>query len=575
MLLPLLIALPFHAWAKTPPMGWNSWDAFGTGVTEAQTRENADYMATHLKRHGYEVVTVDIDWFVPGAKGFDYTPGVEIAMDAYGRPLPAPDRFPSAEPGKGFKPLADWTHRKGLKFGVHLLRGIPRKAVEKNLPILGTPYRAADVANRGDTCPWNPDMYGVDMTKPGAQAWYDSMFRLLASWGVDYVKVDDLSRPYHQSEIEAIRTAIDRSGRRIVFSTSPGETPLDAGPHVQTHANLWRVSDDFWDNWGALKEQFARLDAWTPYRGEGHWPDADMIPLGAVRVGQSDEGSHFTPVEGRTLMTLWSIARSPLILGGHLPKTDPATLALLTNDEILAVDRSSTNNRQLWRKGDLVAWTADVPGSKDRYLALFNAGDRFRRDESRAAFDAHVTREGTVDVDVDVVGKSRLWLVADDGGDGNYADHVAWAAPRFDAYPATRWVSATQGYGTTQLDRNVTGGPLSLAGKAVSGFGTHANSTIVLDVPTGSRRFRTTVGIEREGARLSGGGTVRVLVFTQDPMVGSPRPVAKVPVDLADLGFARGARVRDLWDHRDLGRVEGAFAPELPWHGASLYRVSP
>lgn len=587
-ILPTLLAfgglLPqFHAWAATPPMGWNSWDAFGTGVTEAQTRENGEYMAKNLKRHGYRLLTVDIDWFVPGAKGFNYVPGVEIAMDGYGRPLPAPDRFPSAEPGKGFKPLADWTHRQGLQFGVHLLRGIPRKAVEKNLPILGTPYHAGDVANKNDLCPWNPDMYGVDMSKPGAQAWYDSLFALLASWGIDFVKVDDLSRPYHQAEIEAIRKAIDKTGRKIVFSTSPGATPLESGPHVQDHANMWRISDDFWDNWGALKEQFERLDHWTPFRGPGHWPDADMVPLGAVRVGQRDEGSHFTPTEGQTLMTLWSIARSPLILGGHLPKTDPTTLALLTNDEVLKVNQASTNNRQLFRRGNLIAWTADVPGSKDKYLAVFNADDQTNRADAKAIFTADVSRKTpgqAVDIDVDVTGASRIWLFADDGGDGNFADHVVWANPTLTGSGGNtrveRWVSASQGYGSTLLDRNAIGRPLVLDGKAIAhGIGSHAPSAIVIDLPAGTSRFRARAGLEGEGARLSGGGTLRFLIFKEQPYVTSSRPTLPIPVRLADLGFGTGVTLRDLWGHRDLGRFQGEFAPEISWHGAGLYRVSP
>ncbi len=113
-------------------------------------------------------------------------------------------------------------------------------------------------------------MYGVDMTKPGAQAYYDSVFALFASWGVDFVKVDDISRPYHRAEIEAIRAAIDKTGRPMVLSLSPGETPLDAGESVASNANMWRISDDFWDYWPALLEQFARLDKWTPHRGPGH-----------------------------------------------------------------------------------------------------------------------------------------------------------------------------------------------------------------------------------------------------------------------------------------------------------------
>ena len=216
-------------------------------------------------------------------------------------------------------------------------------------------------------------MYGVDMTKPGAQAYYDSVFALLASWDVDLVKVDDLSAPYHKAEIEAIRQAIDKSGRAIIFSTSPGDTPLNQGEHIQSSANMWRISGDFWDNWRALYAQFARLDRWTPYRGPGHFPDADMLPLGNIRTWRDNNNwTGFKSDEQVTLMTLWSIARSPLILGANLPKNDDATLSLLTNDEVIAVDQHSTNNKQILNRDDHIVWMADVPDSTDKYLAIFN-----------------------------------------------------------------------------------------------------------------------------------------------------------------------------------------------------------
>jgi hypothetical protein len=222
-------------------------------------------------------------------------------------------------------------------------------------------------------------MYGVDMSKPGAQEYYDSVFKLLASWDLDFVKVDDLSRPYrdHLGEIEAIRKAIDRCGRPIVLSTSPGPTPLSEADHVITHANMWRLTDDFWDNWPLLKHAFDTCNNWTPYRGAGHWPDPDMLPLGAVRVGpkMTHNWTKFTRDEQRTLMTLWSISRAPLMFGGHLPWNDEFTESLITNDEVLAVDQVSTANRQLFRTNDLIAWVAEVPNSPDRYLALFNASN--------------------------------------------------------------------------------------------------------------------------------------------------------------------------------------------------------
>jgi lysophospholipase L1-like esterase len=363
----------FWSWARRPPMGWNSWDCFATTITESQAKVEADVMAGRLLAHGWEYLTVDIQWYEPGAVDFNYRKDAPLVMDEWGRLLPAPNRFPSAANGAGFRALADYLHARGLKLGIHLLRGIPRQAVARNTPIKGTDWHAADIADKSSVCSWNTDMYGVDMAKPGAQAYYDSVFQLLADWGVDYVKVDDISRPYHDAEIEAIRAAINRTGRPILLSLSPGAAPLAEGSHVAANANLWRISDDFWDQWPALLAQFARLNRWTPYRGPGHFPDADMLPLGIIDLGR--RSTRFTPDEQRTLMTLWSIARSPLILGADLAKLDDATLSLITNDEVLAVDQASAENHQLFRRDNRAAWVADVSGSPDKYLAVFNLAD--------------------------------------------------------------------------------------------------------------------------------------------------------------------------------------------------------
>ena len=358
-------------------MGWNSWDFYGTSINEAKSKAQADYMAANLLPHGWNLITVDIQWYEPNATGFNYNANATLVMDAWGRLTPATNRFPSAAGGAGFKPLADYIHSKGLKFGIHMMRGIPRQAWQQDLPVKGTAYSAKDIADTNSICSWNPDMYGVDMTKPGAQAYYDSIMELVASWEVDLVKVDDLSRPYHLKEIEAIRKAIDKTGRPIVLSTSPGETPVDRGAHVMNHANQWRISDDFWDNWGALYDQFKRLHDWTPYRGPGHFPDADMLPIGKLQGGNNSAAgrvTNFTVNEQYTLMSLWAIARSPLIHGGDMTQMDPFTLSLLTNDEVIAVNQHSTHNRQLFRNGDLVAWVADRESSTDKYLAVFNTG---------------------------------------------------------------------------------------------------------------------------------------------------------------------------------------------------------
>ena len=362
--------------APRPPMGWNSWNSFATTINEEQARETASIMARELLAFGYTIFTVDIQWYEPNATGYDYGTKPVPTLDGFGRLLPAPNRFPSSRNGAGFTPLATAVHGLGLKFGVHLMRGIPRLAVERNLPIFGSQVRAADIADTSSTCSWNPDMYGVDMTKPGAQAYYDSVFALFASWGVDLVKMDDMSRPYdaHAPEIEAAHKAIAACGRPMILSLSPGETPVIRSDHVARHAQMWRISDDFWDDWPALKAQFVRLANWSPYCKPGAWPDADMLPLGRLALGERD--TKFTPEEQRTVMTLWSIARSPLIMGGDLRHLDDATRALLTNREVLAVNQASRDNRPLFLMDGAPIWTARPETSNALYVALFNTTDK-------------------------------------------------------------------------------------------------------------------------------------------------------------------------------------------------------
>ncbi len=270
----------FYNWAATPPMGWNSWDCFGAGVNEQETLANADYMVKNLKPHGWNLITIDIQWYEPLAHSDVYRKGAVLETDANGRLLPAANRFPITKDSRSFKAMGDTLHARGLKFGLHLLRGIPKQSVDRdNVPILGTIYHAADIADKKNVCRWNGDMYGVDMSKPGAQEYYDSVINQMASWGLDFIKIDDLSG--HNAEIEGYRKAIDKCGRPIVFSVSPGGV---SNSEVAANANMWRISDDFWDNWSALYNQFDHLNAGTPFRGPGHWPDADMIPFGNIRT---------------------------------------------------------------------------------------------------------------------------------------------------------------------------------------------------------------------------------------------------------------------------------------------------
>jgi hypothetical protein len=365
----------FGEWARTPPMGWNSWDCFGSAVTEAEVRANADYMAERLLRFGWEYVVIDIAWYNPNATGYP-SPPAPLVMDEFGRLLPASNRFPSTANGNGFKPLADEFHAKGLKFGIHIMRGIPRLAVQQNCPILESKFHAADIADIESTCHWNHDMYGIDMTKPGAQEYLDSLLKLYAAWEVDYIKLDDATRvPYHGAEIEGYRRAIDRSGRRIVLSLSPGPSPTKQIDHLRANANLFRISFDVWDNWWQLRYQFYLCARWARFIQDGHWPDADMLPFGHVRVHASTHGSgpcSFSPAEQKTLMTLYTIFKSPLMFGGHLPDNDPFTLSLLTNPDVLHMHRNSTANRALYTRIGTAAWMARDKESADVYVALFN-----------------------------------------------------------------------------------------------------------------------------------------------------------------------------------------------------------
>ena len=333
--------------ARTPPMGWNSYDAYGSNVSEAQTFANARYLRENMQPYGWQYVVVDYRWYDPASATAPDAgaAGEALTMDGFGRLLPPANRFPSAADGRGFKGLADQIHAMGLRFGIHIMRGIPRNAVKANLPIDGSSYTAADAANTGDTCPWCPDMYGVRGGTPAGQAYYDSLFRLYASWGVDFVKMDDTSSPYHADEIEAVRHAIDKCGRSIVYSLSPGETLLANGAHVAAHANMWRASGDFWDGWGALDHEFTLGAKWRGYAAPGHWPDGDMLPLGHLSLGGrpvgADRRTRFTHPEQMTLLSLWSLLPSPLMVGATLPDNDPWTLALLTNPEVLAINQDS------------------------------------------------------------------------------------------------------------------------------------------------------------------------------------------------------------------------------------------
>jgi alpha-galactosidase len=385
-------------WAAKPPMGWNSYDAYHAAITEEQFRAVVDILAKKYRPFGYEYAVIDYCWFNPGPEGWDpkqwkpfpvlqtwnedgtFSP--QLTIDEFGRFLPALNRFPSAAGGKGFKPIADYLHSKGMKFGIHIVRGIPRQAVAANTPILGTKYRAKDVIKYAPTS-WRNLTHMVDIRKPGAQEYYDSIFKLYADWGVDFVKADNIMAPiYHLGEIEMMHKAIMKSGRPMVLSLSWGGPPLSRANHLIANSNMWRVSGDFWDRWPQIKQTFDRMANWSPFIGRGHWPDADMLPIGLLALGGFPDGEkfpeHYTQLsddEIKTLISLWSISRSPLMWGGDPIRTPSSYDKYLLNRELIAMNQNGANPKQVFSSSNTRVWMSDIPGTQDKYLALFNLDD--------------------------------------------------------------------------------------------------------------------------------------------------------------------------------------------------------
>lgn len=374
--------------APVPPMGWNSWDCYGAAVNEEQLLANAEYISDKLKDLGYEYVVCDIQWYEPKAQSNYYNNFTELCMDEYSRLIPAENRFPSSAGGKGFKPIADKIHAMGLKFGIHILRGIPRQAVHQNTPIICDGVTARDIASSFSVCSWNTDMYGIDYRAKGAQEYYNSIFELYASWDVDFVKVDDICvtefSPWNyysaKEEIEMIRNAIDNCGRDMVLSLSPGPARLEDAYHLSKYANMWRLTGDFWDRWDKLRDMFDKCEKWQSFVKEGCWPDCDMLPIGRISKnsaysGDKDRYCALTFEEQKTMFTLWCIFRSPLILGGELRENRKCDEEIIMNKELIDLDRFSTDNRQLVKTREKAVWACRDKEGKD-VVAFFNLSDK-------------------------------------------------------------------------------------------------------------------------------------------------------------------------------------------------------
>ena len=398
--------------APNPPMGWNSYDFYNTEVNEAQVRANAEYMASHLKEFGWEYVVIDIEWYAVDAGSqsdkYQYIPFGKLVMDEYSRLLPDPVRFPSSAGGKGFSVLAEYIHSLGLKFGIHIMRGIPRAAAHEHRGLLGTEMTADQLADPSNICWWNPDMYGLRVNLPEAQMYYDSIMQLYAEWGVDFIKCDDICREdavTAHREIELLHNAIMKCGRPIVLSLSPGPAKISEAAFYAANANMWRITDDFWDSWPLLKDMFRRCELWQGKNQPGCYPDCDMLPVGVIGgcFGKRIERqTALTEEEQRTMMSLWCICGSPLMIGAELTKLDAFTFGLLTNRDVLDMQRFGCDAMQLERTEEQAIWVAQDSEHDRGYIALFNLADEERAvhcwvraiaDRGYKAYDGGTIRE--------------------------------------------------------------------------------------------------------------------------------------------------------------------------------------
>ena len=547
----------FRTWAMTPPMVWNSWDCYYSRVTEKEVLQNAqDLVDNDLVRHGWEYVVIDIRWYCnhPSLGGGNYNQRgtQDYVLDDYGRYLPSPTRFPSCMQdgvNVGFKPLADKLHEMGLKLGIHIMRGVPKSVVGSSYKLKGSETTAWSQVYNGTTspCTWLKDNLLVRNNEAG-QLYYNSIMDLYAEWGVDFLKIDDLSRPFYTDEIHMIRRAIDQTGRPMVLSLSPGKTQYQYADECLANANMWRMMDDLWDTWSAVDAVFNEANEWSKYSRPGNYADCDMLPLGQIAMTIADQGytgadagrwTRLTQNEQLTMMTLWGICHSPLFFGGEMTRNDDFTLSLLTNEEYHQMHKYGEDAHQVMNDEDLghVAWTSTDPETGNKYLALFQRDNDRWIVGSKALYKSETvayTTDGHA-VDVDIAwpeGSKTLVLVVDDGGDNYNYDHADWINPMLILRDGSE-VELTGTYKTRQYtksyfnrvyeNKNVdNGGKMKVMGVSYDrGFSTDANAAIFFEIPADMDvvRFRAMAAADDSGINQTGATTsIRFFVFDQNPL---------------------------------------------------------
>jgi len=344
---------------NTPPLGWNSYDCYGDVTDISAVERNLPIFLQRLKPAGFNYFVIDAGWYcdyppVPGQKyPRGLYPGIEnqVRLDDWGRPLPAKSSFPD-----GLRTLARKLHSEDLKFGVHLFRGVPRLAVERNLRIKNTDFLIKDAVDYNGNSPWCTLNYGLDTSSEAAAAYYRSVIELLAEWEVDFIKYDEIHR--HPGDIDLVSQAVKNSPRPMVLSlSSGGMLRFDHLGHYQK-GHMMRVTDDIWDNDDSIQRSFERMELVQGLARPGFWPDLDMIPFGGLTMWRDElpedgylehlgtrRRSKFNPAQKRTFVTQRAIMLSPLMMGGDLVETTDFEFSLLTNRGMLECNQRGKDPR--------------------------------------------------------------------------------------------------------------------------------------------------------------------------------------------------------------------------------------
>jgi hypothetical protein len=399
---------------QTPVMGWSGWSFLRIGANTSEIRGEASALiSTGLASVGYEYINIDDGWYqCPGPQG--------PSVDQYGRWIINASNYPNTGSENGIKALASYVHSLGLKFGIYETAGISEQAVAENTPVLGTSFRADEIATNRPQNNYNcGGMVDLDYNVPGAQAFVNSIVDELASWGVDYIKLDGITN-MNVPDIAAWSAAIVQSDRPMVLDTTQGSFTIKIAPELKHYSNQWEFAPDIEINgpdegsanscnsppfigclsvfpltsYSHWKDRFNDVANWLPFGGPGGFNDYDSIEVGD---GPSNSGMTFAAEESQ--LSLWALGSAPLILGSDLTSRvtnaygtssalKPADLSLLMNRQVIEVDRDSIDASRILYVGNSQVFSK-VEASGDGIVGLFNTNTNLAGPNLTIATTAH------------------------------------------------------------------------------------------------------------------------------------------------------------------------------------------